>query len=129
MAKFMCPHCHSEHIQKCSIVYQNGASQITTSNGEEVRIIGEGLTQLAQQVAPPAKKETHWGAMVISGFLAVLLLTSGLFIVGVILGVIAFGLYGSSDEAAKFNKEEYPILYNQWCNSYICNRCGHTFFL
>ena len=129
MAKFMCPHCHSEHIQKYSIVYQNGASQITTSNGEEVRIIGEGLTQLAQQVAPPAKKETHWGAMVISGFLAVLLLTSGLFIVGVILGVIAFGLYGSSDEAAKFNKEEYPILYNQWCNSYICNRCGHTFFL
>ena len=59
MAKFMCPHCHSEHIQKYSIVYQNGASQITTSNGEEVRIIGEGLTQLAQQVAPPAKKETH----------------------------------------------------------------------
>ena len=129
MAKFMCPHCHSEHIQKCSIVYQNGASQITTSNGEEVRIIGEGLTQLAQQVAPPAKKETHWGAMILFAGGALLFLTSGLFIVGVILGVIAFGLYGSSDEAAKFNKEEYPILYNQWCNSYICNRCGHTFFL
>ena len=129
MEKFMCPHCHSEHIQKCSIVYQNGASQITTSNGEEVRVIGNGLTQLAQQVAPPAEKETHWGAMILFGGGAVLFLTSGLFIVGIILGFIALNLYGSSDEAAKFNKEKYPILYNQWLNTYICNRCGNKFIL
>ena len=129
MEKFMCPHCHSEHIQKCSIVYQNGASQITTSNGEEVRVIGNGLTQLAQQVAPPAEKETHWGAMILCGGLAALFLTSGLFIVGIILGFIALNLYGSSDEAAKFNKEKYPILYNQWLNTYICNRCGNKFIL
>ena len=129
MEKFMCPHCHSEHIQKCSIVYQNGASQITTTNGEEVRVIGNGLTQLAQQVAPPAEKETHWGAMILFGGGAVLFLTSGLFIVGIILGFIALNLYGSSDEAAKFNKEKYPILYNQWLNTYICNRCGNKFIL
>lgn len=128
----MCPHCHSEHIQKCSIIYQNGASNhqyVTNINGQDVETTGGGVTQLAQQVAPPVKKETNWGAMILCAGGAFLLLTCGVFIVGVILGFIAFGLYGSSEEAAKFNKEEFPRLYETWLNTYHCNRCGHTFLL
>ena len=131
MKKFICPHCHSENIQKCSVVYQSGTSNqhyVTTVNGDvESRTTGGGSTGLAQQVAPPVKKETSWGTVIVCGGGAVLCLFSGILIVAAILGVMAFGAYGSSSEADKYNKEEYPVLYEIWLNSYICHRCGSIF--
>lgn len=130
--KFICPHCHSENIQKCSIVYQNGKSNqkyTTTVNGEDVETSGEGLTELAKQVAPPAKKETSYGAMIFCGIIAFLCLSGGLILVGIIAGVFAVGCYSNSKDADKFNNEEYPKLYNQWLNMYICHRCGNLFTL
>ena len=131
-SKFICPHCHSDNIQKCSIVYKNGTSNhqyTTTVNGNEVETSGVEHTTLAKEVAPPAKKETSWGAMVILGLVAVFCLLDGIFWIGVIAGLLALGCYGSSSEAAKFNEQEYPALYQQWLNTYICNRCGHVFTL
>ena len=131
-SKFVCPHCQSDNIQKCSIVYQNGTSNhryTTTVNGEDLETTGTGHTELAKAVAPPAKQDTSWGAMIVLGGVAVFCIYGGLTIVGIIAAVLALACYGTSQDAEKFNKEEYPKLYNQWLNTYICNRCGHIFTL
>ena len=80
MTKFVCPNCHSENIQKCSIIYKSGT-------------------------------RTHQSTTTING------------------NVEAAACYFESQEAEKFNNEEYPALYNQWLNTYICHRCGHKFTL
>lgn len=134
MEKFVCPNCHSDNIQKCSMIFKNGTSnrQISVDMGGDIKTQDSGIvdsTILAQEVAPPAKKETKWGAMVFLVIVAVLLLYGGLVIGGVIAGVLAAGSFFSSQEAEKFNNEEYPILYNQWLNTYICHHCGHRFVL
>lgn len=64
--EFICPHCHSDHIQRYEMVYRSGVSTgthssigvgysgdglgIATSSGNSVSVSG-----LSQSVAPPQK--------------------------------------------------------------------------
>lgn len=133
MKKFVCPNCHSENIQKCSIIYKSGThthQSTTTINGNvEAETSGSGSTVLAQEVAPPVKKESSWGAMIVCAAIGFFCVSEDILWGGVIGAVLAAACYFESQDADKFNNEEYPALYNQWLNTYICHRCGHKFTL
>ena len=139
MAYFKCPHCGSENIQKCSVIYNSGTAShqsTTTINGKvEAETSGVSGTNLAQQLAPPAKKEENWIASVVCGAIAIFFV-GGLanhFVVSIIVivlfGSAAIGLWQSSTEAKEYNEKKFHRDYDIWKRSYFCHRCGNVFYM
>lgn len=130
--KFVCPKCGSDNIQSCQVIYQNGtiSHSYTSTNGDDtVNTSGVESTSLAQSVAPPAQKETHWGKMIIFGAFAVFSVLDGILWLAAILGLIAAGFFQTSQEANEYNEKQWPKEYKAWQHSYLCHRCGHYFQL
>lgn len=144
MSKFRCPNCGSENIQKMQIVYQSGTgsrSSVTTYENHagytvESETNEQSSTNLAASVAPPTKKETNFSFMIGCGIVSAYLIWD-LFhgfswfelIVGGIAGLLAFAAYENSMEVSAWNENEYPKLYEEWTNSFICHKCGHRFVI
>ncbi len=131
MREFKCPHCGSENIQKCEVIYMSGTvshTSTTTFGKYEATTEGQAATDLAQAVAPPAKMETSWVAGLIFGGLAYLFGIDS-FLAGLVLGAIALVFFKGSIDAEKYNNEIYPKEYERWRNTYICHRCGNQFLL
>lgn len=130
--KFICPKCGSDNIQRCSVIYQQGTvghSYTSRSGDYSVETSGVESTGLAQSVAPPPQKETHWGKMVVAGFFTVASFLDGYFWLGVILALVTAGLFQSSQEASEYNEKQWPREYKAWERSYLCHRCGNYFQL
>lgn len=130
--KFVCPKCGSDNIQSCQVIYQNGtiSHSYTSTNGDNtVNTSGVESTSLAQSVAPPAQKETHWGKMIVIGAFAVFSVLDGILWLAAILGLIAAGFFQTSQEANEYNEKQWPKEYKAWQHSYLCHRCGHYFQL
>lgn len=128
--KFACPKCGSENIQRCSVIYRQGTvshSYTSTSGDYSVDTSGVESTELAQSVAPPEKKETHWGKMIVAGFFAVDAFVVDYTILAIILGLLTVGLFQTSQEASEYNDKQWPIDYKNWENTYFCHRCGNYF--
>lgn len=101
----------------------------TTIGNYESTTTGQGSTDLAQAVAPPAEQETYWGAMIILGILAAIFFSNGDTLIGMVLGLFAYGSFNVSNEAEEYNKKIYPKEYEKWLHSYICYRCGNRFVI
>ena len=142
MSNFKCPHCGSENIQKCSVIYHSGttSNQSTTKiNGNvEAETSGVSSTNLAQQLAPPAKKEESWIAGFICGAIFLYLLYDFIFVsrfsflgfvIVAVFGLGAWATLNSSEEAQKYNENQFPIDYDVWTKSYFCYRCGNVFYM
>ena len=141
MAYFKCPHCGSENIQKCSIIYNSGTAShqsTTTINGNvEAETSGVSGTNLAQQLAPPAKKDEEWIASVVCGLIALFFadaLTDThhfflVLVITVVFGLFAIILWMMSSENQKYNENQFPIDYDVWTRSYFCHRCGNVFYM
>lgn len=134
MAKsFSCPHCGSENIQRCQVIYQQGTvnhSYTTRSGDYESNTSGTESTSLAQSVAPPEQKETFWGTMLVTGIIAAIaLFDGGHYIVAGIFGLLAGGSFVTSQEANEYNEKQWPTEFKNWQNSYLCHRCGHCFIM
>lgn len=129
-----CPKCESEHIQRLEVIYESGTHDINTESvgmvggggfdGVTGALLGGAVTTnkttgtqqsiLAKKVAPPPQKK-------LSGFL----------IWVAILGVIAYFIptiivFMVWKKNQKWNKTEWPILYNHWLQSWYCNKCGNV---
>lgn len=157
---FCCPHCSSDQTQRASVIYSSGTSVVETkSTGMAVGLTKGGLvpvlgssnttgvqqTQLAQQVAPPARTPT----------LKILFFTP---IVGVVLGLVlwfvaALVSIASGSKANdvpgyvlegtfllvqvlgvllavknyQWNRDKWPGLYAAWERQWFCFRCGQSF--
>ena len=144
MSKFVCPNCGSENIQKMQIVYQSGthsSSGETTykdEHGNKVRAESSEntTTGLAAAVAPPKKKDEPYLAAIVCAFIGgycIYDLFSGFgwgeLIFGVIMLLVALLVWSSADENSKWNKNDFPELYNEWCSSFICHKCGPRFVI
>ena len=130
--KFVCPKCGSDNIQSCQVIYQNGtvSHSYTSTNGDNtVNTSGVESTSLAQSVAPPPQKETHWGGMVVAGAFAIFSLLDGILWLAAILALVAAGLFQTSQEASDYNAKQWKKEYYAWQHSYLCHRCGHYFQL
>lgn len=144
MSKFVCPNCGSENIQKMEIVFQSGTfsnfSTTTYKNNVGERVNAEtaenSSSALADAVAPPEEEDVSWwpvwGCAFLAAWFADELLKKFDFlklIVVIVLGIIAYGCYLNASAKEKWNKEEYPKLYDEWCKSFICHKCGHRFII
>ncbi len=140
-SKFACPHCGSDNIQRCSIIYQSGTSShnsVTTVNGNvEAETSGSSSTNLAQEVAPPQKQEENYAGMFICGAIALfcgydILHTGFSFLelgLAAFFGFSAYTLNDSNEKASAYNEKQFPIDYETWQHSYICYRCGNRFII
>ena len=143
---FACPHCQSTEIQRFSVAYQSGISQINTKTagigmslsgkvgigGAQTK--GQSQTELSRTTAPP--KKLTYGIWIVCGFVASFFLSflfnqilpqtlaDGLAISGSV-GLALYFMYRSF----RFNRDVYPKLMQQWENSWVCFRCGHKFVM
>ena len=143
---FACPHCQSTEIQRFSVAYQSGTSQINTKTagigmslsgkvgigGAQTK--GQSQTELSRTTAPP--KKLTYGIWIVCGFVASFFLSflfnqilpqtlaDGLAISGSV-GLALYFMYRSF----RFNRDVYPKLMQQWENSWVCFRCGHKFVM
>lgn len=130
--KFCCPKCGSENIQSCPVIYQSGTvghSYTSRSGNYEIDTSGTESTALAQSVAPPAQKDTSWGAMIVTGLIAGFALKEGSLIIAGIFGLAAVGSFMMSQEASEYNEKQWPKEYKNWERSYLCHRCGNIFIM
>lgn len=144
--EFICPHCHSDNIQRFEMVYRNGVSTNTQSTigmgysgGGGFGIgtatsSGVSVSNLSQSVAPPQKQS--YLRNIILGILAVCVLqivcqaVIGRVFGGLISWVAFAGMiYWIYKNVYCWNRDVYPKLLNQWYNSYLCLKCGHRFIL
>jgi hypothetical protein len=143
--EYVCPHCKSDNIQRLSVVYEGGLSNIDTkSRGTGIALgrggIGLGVgssrtkgtsqTAASEKASPPPQKT----------FLKPLLGIAALFIVlGIVVGksvpalIINGGWLAASAAwiyfAFQYNKNTWPALKAKWDNSFLCNRCNAMFSL
>lgn len=148
---YACSHCKSENIQRLSAVYQAGVSQIsTTSSGVGIGVGGGGLgigvgsattsgtsqTEASRRAAPPAKKRFRkpllkmLGVYLLSFVILVSIFPPDATAGGVMAWLLQLSWIGASIwwiySARKFNAQRWPLLLQQWQNTYLCNRCNQT---
>ncbi len=153
MSNFACPHCGSDQIQRYSVAFSNGISDVNT-NTVGIGVTGKGLgiggakttgvsqTALSQSVAPPQEKSILKGilksiivapiaCMIFFGIIETILgIRFGSFFVKLLpfLAVVA-SLYYLPYQDYQYNKNVYPELLRQWERSWFCMKCGHRFTL
>ncbi len=139
----ICEKCNSIDVQRLSVIYQNGTHHIntkSTSTGIGVGLGGDigigvadtntrGYTQslLAQRVAPPSKNisSLYQLAFIIGGILVLFWRDlDWKLILGIIILLFGFKVYKTTKN---YNKKIYPKKYNEWLNSWHCNKCGNIY--
>lgn len=147
---FTCPHCGSENVQRFSVAFRGGASTIDTKTSTTGIGIGGGglgigkagshttgtqMTQLAKEVAPPAKKKYTF-PIIISLIIWVVIDKSLLSVIGGTASSIAgyISLVGALwyfvyQRVYTWNKNVWPGLYEKWEQSWVCLKCGHKFIM
>ena len=143
---FACPHCQSTEIQRFSVAYQSGISQINTKTagigmslsgkvgigGAQTK--GQSQTELSRTTAPP--KKLTYGIWFVCGcivwaFLSIFLGSYLPLEIANILATIGGGglaLYFMR-KSFLYNRDVHPKLMQQWENSWVCFRCGHKFVM
>lgn len=144
---FVCPSCQSDNIQRLSVIYEGGLSDINTKTKGTALGFGRGgigvgvgaskttgtsQTAASQRAAPPAKKR----------YLKPLLAIFGLFIVisifmgtksNLVANALGFVWLAASAGwvyfAFQYNSKTWPPLKAAWDDSYLCNRCNEMFCL
>lgn len=143
---YVCPHCGSEQIQRYSIAYTNGISDVTaTTTGVGIssggvlgvggaKTSGTAQTALSQSVAPPSKysylRELFIAFVVIPivfGLLNDLLLPFKWKWVFILSFVYLY--FHTYKVAFNYNQNIYPKDMEDWNKSWLCMKCGHRFIL
>lgn len=141
----ICPKCSSDNVQRLEVVFEGGTQNINTkSNSAGIGIglggLGLGLgktktkgtaqSKSAQKASPPMKKP--FKLLIVALIWSLYLLSSAksssdstfLLIIGFIaFAFSAFMIY----KRVSWNKNSYPILYETWTNSWLCNKCGNIY--
>mgnify|MGYP000075291247 CR=1 FL=1 len=144
---FVCPSCQSDNIQRLSVIFEGGLSDINTKTKGTALGIGRGgigvgvgaskttgtsQTAASKRAAPPAKKGYLKPLLGIFGifFLVSMFLGGKSEIVG---GVVTVGWLAASAgwiyHAFQYNGKVWPSLKATWDNSFLCNRCNEMFCL
>lgn len=142
-----CPKCESDNTQRLEVAFNNGTQNISTStratgigfgSGGSIGIgfgkaktSGQSQTVLAQQLAPPAK-ESYKSAVVYALFGTIFLYFQiiigfqslfGLLIALILLGTSVYRFRS----AFRFNSQQWPRIYQNWAESWICHKCGGVY--
>lgn len=135
-----CQKCCSDNTQRLEVAFEAGSQNITAKSytadagsfsgalgigGAITKTSGTSQSVLAQKIAPPAKKRLKWSVVtVIVGLLCVIYGSWGV----VIFGLLLLAVSGYFEYTAyKFNTQQWPSLYQYWCESWVCHKCGHIY--
>lgn len=141
---FICPSCKSDNIQRLSVIYEGGISDINTkSKGTAIgfgsggigvgvganRTTGTSQTATSRRAAPPVTKSYLKPLLVIFGvYMLVAIFTGSNEIFRTLLGI---GWLAASAGwvyyAFQYNSKTWSPLKAAWDNSYLCNRCNEVF--
>lgn len=144
-----CQSCGSENVQRFSIVFAGGASEINAkesgvgiglgSGGLGIglgssKIEGNNQSLLSKKAAPPAKKKTfkhflYWGIglFILPALFVNLMEWNSSFaqamILLVYLAVAGLHLYSNF----QYNRKIFPGLLSRWEETFLCLKCGAEF--
>lgn len=139
--EYVCTSCKSDNIQRLSVIYEGGLSDINTKSKATGIGFGRGgigigfgasktkgtaQTASSQRAAPPNKKTyfkplllilvASWVLMVFLGNSTFATIIDDIFLVGAAAGWIYY--------AYQYNSNQWPKLKAIWDHSYLCNRCN-----
>lgn len=144
-----CQGCGSESIQKLSMVYDGGLSDINAKEGGvgvgfgsggigigigSSKIKGSNQSRLSQKAAPPEKKRVlkHFAIWGIGLFIVPPVVVSVLgwnSSIAQLLTLLSYlgaaGLHIYS--GIQYNRRIYPGLFKRWDASFLCHKCGMNF--
>lgn len=144
-----CQGCGSESVQKLSVVYDGGLSDINAKEGGvgvgfgsgglgigfgSSKIKGSNQSRLSQKAAPPEKKKVikHFAIWGIGLFIVPPVVVSVFGwdssiaqVLTVLLYLWVAGLHVYSD--IRYNRRIYPGLFSRWDASFLCHKCGVMF--
>lgn len=143
---FVCPSCQSDNIQRLSVVYEGGLSDINTKTKGTALGLGRGgigvgvgaskttgtsQTAASKRAAPPAKKGYLKPLLGIFGIFIVLSMFLGKSeILGALMGIgWLVASAGWVYHAFQYNAKIWPPLKATWDSSFLCNRCNEMFDL
>lgn len=143
---YSCPSCQSDNIQRLSIVYEGGLSDINTkSSGTAIgfgrggvslgvggsKTKGSSQTETSKRAAPPAKKPYLKPiAVIFVVFMLFSFFAEGNKFLGILNSVFLLGgEAGWIFYAFNYNRNNWPPLKSVWDKSYLCNRCAQIFTL
>jgi len=144
MSEYVCTSCSSENIQRLSVIYQGGISDINTkSSGTGIgfgrggigigfgrkRTKGTSQTAASLRAAPPPKKAflKPLAGIFVCAFILMLFAEGTKFLVALVYLLWAGGSVAWVVFAINYNKKTWPPLMRVWENSYLCNRCNNIF--
>lgn len=135
-----CTQCQSDNVQSLRVIYESGTQNIKTSSRTFGSGIGGGTggfgggfgsantttsgtqqTTLAKKASPPNKK-SFIPSVVIAGLAIAFTAMFSMPIYILLIAVAIAGFLGY--RAFKYNKEQYPPLYDVWSHSWHCHKCG-----
>ena len=143
--EFICPHCHSENIQRFELIYHGS---VTNSSSSTVGVgyggggfgIGTAntdttsITNLGKTVAPPEKRGYLW--VFVGGLILIKIITMFFkSLLGVTFGnILSWVLFAGMvyliyQEVYCWNRDIHPQLMDQWHHSYLCMKCGNRFMI
>ena len=143
---FVCPSCNSNNIQRLSVIYEAGLSNINTrSKGTAIgfgrggiglgvgasKTSGTSQTATSRRAAPPTKKRYLKPLLMIFGIflLATIFIGTKNNIFGNLLSIIWLAAsVGWVYYAFQYNSKTWPSLKTAWDGSYLCNRCNEMFY-
>lgn len=138
---FSCTSCKSDNVQRLSVIYEGGLSDVNTkSKGTAIgfgrggigvgvgasKTTGTSQTAASQRAAPPPKKRFLKPlAWIFVPFLIMTVVVGKSYVGEIILNVawLAASL-GWIIHAFQYNAKKWPLLKATWDNSYLCNRCN-----
>ena len=145
-----CSSCQCENVQKLSLVYENGISDLKgtqTSTGVGLsqgglgvgvarsKIRGTQQTALSKKATPPTKKSIFKrgalyfvGIFIVPMVLLAILQQSHNTVLGIVVVItyIAVAVWHLITRF-KYNKTQFPQLFQNWDKSYMCHTCGSMF--
>lgn len=134
-----CEKCGSENTQRLQMIYDGGTQDINATShtagvgsisgalglsGSVTKTAGTSRSVLAQKAAPPEKRTMK--ALIILTLAGFFCLQGrlGVAIVGMLMiGIGSGGIY----KAIQFNTQQWPSLYRRWLDSWMCQKCGHSY--
>jgi hypothetical protein len=139
-----CSSCQGQNVQKLSLVYENGISQVSGKadsvgvgygNGFSLgmgtsKIRGTQQTELSKRASPPLKKGIIRNLLIY--FLVFVfvphILSAGNIVLLYLLSICCIGIAAfHTIKNLNYNKNVYPGFFDQWNKKYICLTCGSTF--
>lgn len=135
-----CSKCDSDNTQKLEVVFNHGTQHISAVGhisgtgtgstpgiaGGTTHLYGTAQTKMASKVAPPDKK-THGNAAILFCIAIFCLKLGDRNIYGILFLLFICASGFSIYKTRTYNKTVWPGLYQQWKDSWLCNKCGNIY--